>query len=447
MRSSKKVLCSFLVVMALAFASPAFSAIRIGVDTFRNGASNIDPGVARSLTEMFITELSKSGVFQVFERTQLEAVAREQRLSMSGQVSPETLVKVGRLAGVEWIITGAVTEFTEANEGIAYGKKNFGIALGNYRGTVTIDIRTIDTTTGAVTASLRQQGVASRSTSGVAYEGFAIGGSEHGGVGAQAAMKAVKKAVRELERRLGGVEYHVIKHDRKRPLIDVGSVNGAAKGDLYAVYAEGKPIRDHKGNILDTEKLYYALLKVVDVKPNYSACAYVAEKGGPGAIREGDLIEPIDPGAQARGLQITKREMPKHPPIGGAPGKGGMPPAHGMPPAPGEGGPIFRPQPGVDVNNCTDANLIKAYNAPDGVRRNTEILFNNGMKFYKAGNYRKAYDMFARADSPSDVLNTYWAGMSALKIGDRKNARKWLEKALQMHPDYVPAQKALKQVK
>ena len=471
MSNRKGLLCAAVLSLCALCASPALAVIRVGVDTFRSGASNIDPAVADSLTEMFITEMANSGVFQVFERTQLESVAREQRLSMSGMVSPQTLVKVGRLAGVEWIVTGAVTQFTESKTGGIIPIGDFGLALGSYTGVVTLDIRTIDTTTGAVTSAIRQEGRAERSSGGAVYEGIVIGGAEYGGVGSEAAMKAVKKVVRELERRIGGVEYHVIKVESDRALIDIGSSKGATKGALYAVYAEGDPIRDHMGNILDTEKLYYALLKVVEVKPNYSRCAYVAEKGGPSMIRAGDLIESIEPGAQARGLPIAERRLRKPLDFGPssgpapAPGQQYQAPAPGTagqggqqtpPPSPSygggryayEGGPIFRPYKGVDINKCSDAKLIKAYNIPDNRRGSMEILYKNGIRLYNGGNYRSAYNMFVRGtDSPYDVLNTYWAGMSALKAGDSKNAKKWLNKTLEMHPDYVPAQRALRQVR
>ncbi|MDY3868276.1 MAG: CsgG/HfaB family protein [Pyramidobacter sp.] len=451
MNSRKGIICAAALLLGVISAS-ASAAVRIGVDTFTCGASNIDPAVAESMTEMFITELSKSGAFEVYERTRLESVAREQRLSMSGMVSPDTLVRVGRLAGVEWIITGAVTQFTESNSGGVIPIGDFGLALGNYTGVVTIDIRTIDTTTGAVTSAVRQEGRASRSTNAIAYEGAVIGGTEYGGVGAEAAMKAVKKAVRELERRIGGVEYHVIKVQSDSALIDIGSTRGAEKGALYAVYGEGDVIRDHRGNILDTEKVYYALLKVVEVKPNYSRCTYVAEKGGPRLIRTGDPIESIEPGAPARALPIAKRrKMPTidfdAPPAASAPGSAPMPPASAHRYA-DEGGPVFRPDSKVDINKCTDERLILAYNIPDNRRNSMQILYKNGARLYKGKNYSKAYNMFVRAtDSNFDVLNIYWAGMSALKSGNRANARKWLNKALEIHPDYIPAQRALNQLR
>lgn len=296
-------------VLALLMALSAQAAVRIGVDRFRPGAHNISPAVADALTEMFITELSNSGAFQVYERTALEKIAREQRLSASGAVSEKTLVRAGRLAGVEWIITGAVTQFDETATGGVLPLHNVGLAIGSNVGTVTLDIRTIDTETGAITMAVREIGKASRAIAGAVYDGTIIGSARFGGVGSQAAMKAVKRVVRELERRIGGIAYHVIRVDKKRALIDLGSTKGAARGDLYGVYEEGELIRDLDGNVIGAEKVFHALLKVVEVHPTYSVCAYVKGKGGPASIRIGDLLDQVDRGKAARSLIVTPERV------------------------------------------------------------------------------------------------------------------------------------------
>ena len=118
-----------------------------------------------------------------------------------------------------------------------------------------------------------------------------------------------KKQVRELERRIGGIAYHVIKIDKKRALIDLGSTKGAARGDLYGVYEEGELIRDLNGNVIGAEKVFHALLKIVEVHPTYSVCAYVKGKGGPASIRIGDLLDQVDRGKAARSLIVTPERV------------------------------------------------------------------------------------------------------------------------------------------
>ncbi|MGI6076024.1 MAG: CsgG/HfaB family protein [Pyramidobacter sp.] len=296
-------------------AAPARAAVRVGVDTFRCTAPNVPASVADGMTELFITELVNSGTFQVFERTQLEKVAKEQRLSMSGLVSEATLAKVGRLTGVEWIITGSVTQYSQQSTGGVMPLSGFGIALVNGVGTATLDIRAIDTTTGAVKYAIRESGKAANNAVGAVIDDSVIGTGDFSGLPAKAALKAVKRVVRELERRIGGVEYHVIKVEPKQVYIDIGTAKGAAKGDLFGVYEEGEPILAPDGAVLGTDQVYHALIKVVKAEPKYSICRYVPKKGTAASIRVGDLLERVEPGKEARALVVTDERVIKDLPV------------------------------------------------------------------------------------------------------------------------------------
>lgn len=462
-----KKLCTAALLIWWIQLSPAAAAIRIGVDRFRSGAPGVSRATASALTEMFITELSNSGSFQVYERTALEKIAREQRLSMSGMVSDSSLVKAGRLAGVECIITGAVTQFDEQKTGGVLPIHNFGLIVGSNVGTVTLDVRIVDTTTGAITAALRETGSASRAITGAVYEGTVIGTTQYGGVGSQAAMKAVKRIVRELERRVGGVAYHVIKVTPQHAFIDMGSAKGAAQGQLYGVYEEGELIRALDGSIIDAEKIYHALIKVVEVKPNYSLCAYVKDKGGPASIRTGDLLDEIEAGASARSLPVVERPIVHNTPDFLTAGIATHcdPNVHDASPSSPQkntarkgsaqrlyadkGGPVFKDNPDVNLDSCTDEQLFNAYNMPANRLSNLRIIYRNGQRYYKAGQYSNAYSMFNRSvcENSFDLLNTYWAGMSALKCGNMKNARTCFDAVLAINPAYQPAQKALKKLR
>lgn len=310
--SLRRLLAMLGAAAALCFAAPPVcAAVRVGVDTFRCTASDVSASVADGLTELFINRLVNSGTFQVFERTQLEKVAKEQRLSLSGLVSEATLAKVGRLSGVEWIITGTLTQYSQQNTGGVVPLSGFGIALGNSVGTAALDVRAIDTTTGAVKYAIRESGKAANNMVGAVIDDSIIGTGDFSGLPAQAALKAVTRVVRELERRIGGVEYHVIKVEPKQVYIDIGTAQGAAKADLFGVYEEGDPILDSDGAILGTDQVYHALIKVVKAEPKYSICRYVPGKGSAQSIRVGDLLERIEPGKEARALVVTDARVVK----------------------------------------------------------------------------------------------------------------------------------------
>jgi curli biogenesis system outer membrane secretion channel CsgG len=66
---------------------------------------------AAAIQDVVVTELVKAGKFRVIERSQLEAILREKNLALSGDVDASTAVKAGKLLGVKYLLTGAVTEY------------------------------------------------------------------------------------------------------------------------------------------------------------------------------------------------------------------------------------------------------------------------------------------------------------------------------------------------
>jgi curli biogenesis system outer membrane secretion channel CsgG len=109
---------------------------RIAVLEFKNKADNQwwYHGGATAAQDVFVTELVKSGKFRVVEREQLEALMQEKNLSLSGDIDPKTAVRVGKLLGVNYLLTGAVTEYgttdvSGGGGGVFAGKRKFVAAL------------------------------------------------------------------------------------------------------------------------------------------------------------------------------------------------------------------------------------------------------------------------------------------------------------------------------
>jgi curli biogenesis system outer membrane secretion channel CsgG len=147
------LLCAFAVTMT-ASAADKSTKPRIAVLEFKNKADNQWwwHGGAEAAQDVFVTELVKSGKFRVVEREQLQALMEEKSLTLSGDVDPATAVKVGKLLGVNYLLTGAVTEYGVTDKGghapglgrlpgFSAGKRDFVAAL---------NARLIDTSTGEV---------------------------------------------------------------------------------------------------------------------------------------------------------------------------------------------------------------------------------------------------------------------------------------------------------
>ncbi|HEY7214368.1 MAG TPA: CsgG/HfaB family protein [Thermoanaerobaculia bacterium] len=157
-RISTLVLCAALLLAIFAVPSLSRAASsdkpRIAVLEFKNKADNQWwwHGGAEAAQDVFVTELVKSGKFRVVEREQLEALMREKGLTLSGDVDPSTAVRVGKLLGVNYLLTGAVTEYgvtDKSAHGSGIGRLP-GFGAGKRTFVAALNARLIDTSSGEI---------------------------------------------------------------------------------------------------------------------------------------------------------------------------------------------------------------------------------------------------------------------------------------------------------
>lgn len=146
-------------VLATLVASPLLAADdkpRIAVIEFENKANSgwhwwSDRGAA-AMQDVFVTELVKSGKFRVIDRERLDAIMREKNLTLSGDIDPSTAVEIGKLLGVEYFLTGSVTEYG-ASEAGAHGSGRRGLpgfGVGKKTFVAAANARIIDAQTGEI---------------------------------------------------------------------------------------------------------------------------------------------------------------------------------------------------------------------------------------------------------------------------------------------------------
>src|SRR4051794_20776355 len=132
-------LVAALLVPALALAKSGKEGStkpRIAVIEFKNKADNQwwYHGGAAAAQDVFVTELVKSGKFRVVDREQLEAMMQEKHLTQSGDIDKGTAMKLGKILGLNYLLTGAVTEYGNTDVsggggGVSAGKRKFVAAL------------------------------------------------------------------------------------------------------------------------------------------------------------------------------------------------------------------------------------------------------------------------------------------------------------------------------
>ncbi|MDO4786494.1 MAG: CsgG/HfaB family protein, partial [Fretibacterium sp.] len=455
MRMRIRVWLASLAVLAL-LALPAWAQegrVRIGVFQFESKASGVSQQQANAVMDLMTRALASSKSISVIEREQLDKVGREIRLGQSGLVDTSTAAELGRVAGVQYILLGAVTELSKKASGGAiplFGE--IGIAAGSEEARATIDVRLVDTSTAEVKLALSETGFSSNEMSGLYLGGAVLAEGTFDGLESRAIGDSVTRLAARIRSVLGGESSYVVAVRDKEATIDIGSSMGAREGALYLVYADGKSILGMNGEVIGRERLALAALKVREAAPAYSNCVFV--KGSRTAlVRRGDKVEPIS----AKALKSVKYADSRpsassgtFEQIFGEGGQGGAAPATEDPlpetkpkaSEPAAEKPTSTPAPatgetqkilGFDPNGSTDAKVIQTYALSAGDRNLLGIMQRNAYNKFRNGRYKDAYQEFSKAADAYGTVNylsAYWAGVSAHKLKKKDDALRWIEKAL-----------------
>jgi len=142
------LLAAVLVPVLSAAPKGGGSKPRIAVLEFKNKADNQwwYHGGAEAAQDVFVTELVKSGRFRVVEREQLVAMMKEKGLQQYGDIDPKTAIKLGKILGLNYLLTGAVTEY--GNTDVSGG--GGGVSAGKRKFVAALNARLINTSTGEI---------------------------------------------------------------------------------------------------------------------------------------------------------------------------------------------------------------------------------------------------------------------------------------------------------
>ena len=111
---------------------------------------------ASAIMNMMISELHKTGAFELLEREHLDVVMNERKLLNTSDTS--TAAKLGRIAGAQYIITGAITLYYYSEKGSGFLLPILGAATQAKTAYVVIDSRIIDVETGKIVYASGQTG-------------------------------------------------------------------------------------------------------------------------------------------------------------------------------------------------------------------------------------------------------------------------------------------------
>ncbi len=283
---------SSLAAPAAAPGSPQDEKVRIAVINFENNSQwhYWGDNLGWAAADELVTQLFKTGEFRIIERTQLEAILAEQDLGASGRVNASTAAEIGRILGVQLMLTGSITKFSI--ETISAGFRGIG---GSYSEAESmIDIRLIDTNTAEILYA--EEGTGKIRLGGGYVKGAYAGRDFDAGL----AQEALRPAVLEVVEKLAA---EASRFENLKPVAPAGQVVGAREGDFYinrgentgvqvgqrfAVFRVIDEIVDANGNVLDKIIEQVGLLEVTRVMSQSAICTIVE-----GEAAEGDTIEEL----------------------------------------------------------------------------------------------------------------------------------------------------------
>jgi len=270
---------------------------RVAVVAFEDKA-HYGNNIGQGISDMLVTALVESNKFNVIERSELDEILKEQGLGMSGMVTEQSAAQVGKLLGVELIVTGSVSEFGTKKDKIGGGLSalsglNVGVSSETARSVV--DIRLVNTTTGEiVTAKTAEGEESSKSLDNVGVTGidFHNSSSWDKTILGKAARQSVEACVDYITSGMKKIPWQgkVIKANADGTVfIKPGSVAGVEPGMKFWVYRPGEDLIDPDTGIsLGSEETKIGQIEVVSDVAGGKACKAIV-KGGSG-FDTGDFV-------------------------------------------------------------------------------------------------------------------------------------------------------------
>ncbi|HEY7885225.1 MAG TPA: CsgG/HfaB family protein [Cellvibrionaceae bacterium] len=291
---------AWLALVALIFAPSSFAAPRIAVVDFENKSQYGGWRVGRGAADMLTTELVRGSGFDVYERERLNSIMQEQNLGSSGRVDPSTAAKIGKILGVQYIVTGAVTEYGQSTSGGGGGGVNIG-KKGYYS---SVDVRIVDVNSSRIIFA--ETGSGSESSLNVRV--FGIGGGES--FNEKHATQTLRDAIGEVVAKLkkadlasaggsgsaGGAAASAADSsvlladvDGSAVILNAGSGAGLKSGQVLNVKRKARDIKDPAtGAVIKTIYDTLGKIKLTNVQDSYSE-GTITEGSG---FKVGDSAEP-----------------------------------------------------------------------------------------------------------------------------------------------------------
>lgn len=232
---------------------------RVGVIDFENKTAYGQSRLGQAASDILITELVKTGKFIVVERDKMNKLLEEQKLGLTGAIDPNTAAQMGKILGLNAIVTGAISNFGTRTTGsdylIAQSKRQ--------EATCTVDIRVVDAETGQILLADSGKGVSKVSSGGV------LGMGTKGGYAESIEGDALRAAVSQLTSNITSQinkkpwSCRIPQVSNDKIYLSAGTESGLEVGQKLKVFSQGAEIKDpDSGIVLGREEEEIGMLQV-----------------------------------------------------------------------------------------------------------------------------------------------------------------------------------------
>jgi hypothetical protein len=202
------------------------------------------------------------------------------------------------LLGAEWLITGHVTEFSQGDAGrgmrigLAAGGGLLGLAPKKRVGSVAVDVRIVEPSSGRVVHSITaSEQIRSRSVGlSAQYGDLSLGDARFRRTPlGQAARAAIAQVVERLVDFVRDQPWsgRVVSFERNELVLNAGRVSGVQVGQALDIYREQEPVVDPRtGELLGHRRSLLGRAEVTGVEDRFATCIFDGEV----APRRDDLV-------------------------------------------------------------------------------------------------------------------------------------------------------------
>jgi curli biogenesis system outer membrane secretion channel CsgG len=265
--------------------------LRVGIVSFENKTPSKTFGIGEAASDILGTILQKTGRFIIVSQQDMKHVLEHQAKGATGAINPATAAKMGQVLGLNAIISGAITAYSEAEEAkdfVVYKQKT-QIARA------TVDYRVVDTTTGVQLLADSGAGIYDKTTK----ETLGMGSKSsydttlRDGALRDALTKATLNIMKQLEKRKWSGRIASVKG--RQIYVNAGQKSGINADQKLLVYRAGDDIIDPVTNMkIGAEETFIGEIKILQNDLGDGGDMSSATPLGGSVFKTGDIVKLSD---------------------------------------------------------------------------------------------------------------------------------------------------------